>query len=380
MKLADVARVFDGERLTLARHLAGLRKNKLAEMVGRTPTAVAAYENGTKRPSPDAVGQLSLALGVDPDFFSAGGGSRLSGGPPHFRSLRATTQAARDQARAYGLVAADVAETLERHVEFPALNLLDEPVALDEEDAAGTTPEDCARILREQWRLGSGPAPHLVRLLEGNGVVVVFSPPQVASVDAYSFGSFGRPVVVLNPAKRDYYRQRFDVAHELGHLIMHSDAEPGSKIAESQANRFASEFLMPESSIKPLLPVKVSWPRMLSLKEEWKVSLQALLYRSKSLGVLTDSAHRTAMVYISNQGWRRQEPGRTAQVEQPSLLPAASSLLLSSGRTEHDLAAECRVPRNLLRSVIARAPEDDGALSYLEEGGKVYSLVGSVES
>ncbi|WP_248963148.1 ImmA/IrrE family metallo-endopeptidase [Sphaerisporangium perillae] len=67
-------------------------------------------------------------------------------------------------------------------------------------------------------------------MLENRGILVVFSPPQTASVDAYSFDSRLRPVVILNPIKRDYYRQRFDVAHELGHLVMHSDAEPGGRI------------------------------------------------------------------------------------------------------------------------------------------------------
>ncbi|WP_433034179.1 helix-turn-helix domain-containing protein [Actinomycetospora sp. CA-053990] len=378
MKLADVARVFDGERLTLARHLAGLQKNKLAAKIYKTPTAVASYENGTKRPSPETVGQLSLALGVDPEFFLAGGSrAGAASGPPHFRSLRSTTQAARDQARAYGLVAADVAETLERHVEFPVVNLLEEPVSLDEDDVGTATPEDCARAVREAWDLGLRPAPHLVRLLESEGIVVVFSPRQVASVDAYSFDSRGRPVIVLNPAKHDYYRQRYDVAHELGHLVMHCDAEPGSKIAESQANRFAAEFLMPERAIRPLLPSRVNWPTMLSLKEEWKVSLQALLYRARTLEVLPESAHRTAMIYISNQGWRRQEPGKTTSVEQPSLLPRASSLLEESGRSESDLATECRVPLGLFRSVVSRVPEDGERGSDAErEKSKVISLVG----
>src|SRR3546814_15933185 len=67
-----------------------------------------------------------------------------------------------------------------------------------------------------------------------------------------------RPVVVLNPSKQDYYRQRFDVAHELGHLVMHADAEPGSRAVEEQANRFAAELLMPADEIFDLLPSKMN--------------------------------------------------------------------------------------------------------------------------
>lgn len=99
------------------------------------------------------------------------------------------------------------------------------PVSVDDQEGHG--PEHAARTAREQWGVAIGPVGRLVRLLEDHGVLVVFSPPQTAAVDAYSFDSRLRPVVVLNPIKRDYYRQRFDLAHELGHLIMHSDAEPG---------------------------------------------------------------------------------------------------------------------------------------------------------
>ena len=78
-------------------------------------------------------------------------------------------------------------------------------------------------------------------------MLVVFSPPQAASVDAYSFDSRLRPAVVLNPIKRDYYRQRFDVAHELGHLIIHGDAEPGGRLVlaapeGSDAGRLANRI------------------------------------------------------------------------------------------------------------------------------------------
>ena len=153
---------------------------------------------------------------------------------PHFRSLRSTSQLARDQAFAYGQLAVDIAASLERHVEFPVREVPSLPVAVD--DPEGDGPEQAARLVREQWGMGVGPVGHLVRLLEHHGILVGFSSTQAASENAYSFDSRLRPVVVLNPIKRDYYRQRFDVAHDLGHLIMHGDAEPGGRIVEEQAH------------------------------------------------------------------------------------------------------------------------------------------------
>lgn len=208
--------------------------------------------------------------------------------------------------------------------------------------------------------MGSGPAGHLVRLLENHGVLVVFSPPQTAAVDAYSFESHLRPVVVLNPSKQDYYRQRFDVAHELGHLVMHADAEPGSRVVEEQANRFASELLMPADQVFDLLPSKMSgnvWGLLAKLKEQWGVSMQALLFRARKLGKLNDVSYRNAMTTVSVRGWRRSEPGQVRILEQPSLLPRTIELLGSEGIEEQALIDECRVPRELFRDATARSPQ-----------------------
>ncbi|NED56599.1 ImmA/IrrE family metallo-endopeptidase, partial [Micromonospora aurantiaca] len=87
--------------------------------------------------------------------------------------------------------------------------------------------------------------------------------PQAAErVDAFSVGVHPRPMVFFNPAKGDYWRNRFDAAHELGHLVMHADAEPGEKVVEDQAHRFAAEFLMPEQDIATELPATPDWDRL----------------------------------------------------------------------------------------------------------------------
>lgn len=385
-RATNVAALFDGSRLTLARQLAGLRKSELAAQVGKSPTAVSGWELGIKRPSAATVAQLSLCLSVDPGFFAVRRDNiALLSSLPHFRSLRSTSQIARDQAFAYGQLAVDIATTIERHVEFPDSDVPSFPVAFDVPDGDG--PEMAARYVREKWGLGFGPVGHLIRLMESHGVLVVFSPPQTASVDAYSFDSRLRPVVVLNPAKRDYYRQRFDVAHELGHLVMHCDAEPGGQIIEDQANRFASEFLMPADEIRDLLPVTMGgnvWMLLGKLKEQWGVSIQALLFRARRLGRLGDVSYRNAMTSISARGWRRDEPGQVNTIEQPSLLPKAVHLLGQEGISEELLVNQCRVPFDLFRKVTLRIPDDpiavaSGVIPTVENGSRVLSLLGRVD-
>ncbi len=359
-RAAEVSALFDGPRLTLARHLAGLRKSDLASRVDKSATAVAAWESGAKRPTAATVAQLALSLSVDPGFFAVRPDDIAAlSTTPHFRSLRSTTQLARDQAFAYGQLAVDIATSLERHVEFPDVNVPSCPVPVEDADDDG--PERAARLVREAWGIEAGPVGHLVRLLEHHGILVVFSPPQAASVDAYSFDSRLRPVVVLNPIKRDYYRQRFDVAHELGHLVMHGDAEPGGRIVEEQAHRFASELLMPAAEIRDLLPTTMGgnvWINLGKLKEQWGVSMQALLFRARRLGRLGDVSYRNAMTTISTRGWRRDEPGLITAIEQPSLLRKAVELLDQERISEAALVAQCRVPADLFRTVTSRTPED----------------------
>jgi Zn-dependent peptidase ImmA (M78 family)/transcriptional regulator with XRE-family HTH domain len=374
-RAADAAALFDGARLTLARNLAGLRKNELAARMDKSPTVVAAWESGAKRPTAATVAQLSLSLSVDPGFFAVRPDDVASlSTTPHFRSLRSTTQLARDQARAYGQLAVDIAASLERHVEFPAPDVPALPVAVDDRDSDG--PERAARLVREQWGIEAGPVGHLVRLLENHGVLVVFSPEQAASVDAYSFTSLLRPAVVLNPIKHDYYRQRFDVAHELGHLVMHGDAEPGGRIVEDQAHRFAAELLMPADQVRRLLPMTMgrgTWLALARLKEQWGVSIQALLYRARVLGCLSDVSYRNAMTTISTRGWRRNEPGLIIAIEQPSLLARAVELLAQEGIDESVLVDQCRVPPDLFRTVASRTPRDDPPAPDEEQGNPVSS-------
>lgn len=359
-RAASVAARFDGARLTLARQLAGLRKSELAALIEKSATAVAAWEAGTKHPTAAVVALLTLRLGVDMEFFAfRGGGGLTSATTPHFRSLRSTSQIERDQAFAFGRLALAVSESLERRVELPVLDLPSEPVSTAATDDA---PERAARALRDFWGLGDDPIRHVVRLVERHGVLVVFSPVQAATVDAYSLVGDTRPLVVLNPIKRDYYRQRFDVAHELGHLVMHGDAEPGSRPAEDQAHRFAAEFLAPESRLRELLPQvmnRQAWATLARLKEEWGVSMQALLYRARRLGCLSGVSYRNAMATITTRGWRRNEPGAISLIERPSLLAKSVELLRDEGIETDQLCDECGAPRGLFQIVTARMAEDE---------------------
>lgn len=373
--------IFEGERLLLARQLSGLKKVQLAQLVGMSPASVTAWESGQKKPSSATIARLCMALQVEPQFFAPGSNRNVATAPPHFRSLRSTTRTAQDRAFAYGRLVGDIAAVIERSVELPAPNLPAFPLNATETSDNG--PEEIARAVREELDLPVGPVQHLIRLAERLGVLVVFSAPQTASIDAYSLEVSGRPIIVLNPQKNDYYRQRFDVAHELGHLIMHVDAEPGGKIAEEQANRFAAEFLTPAEQIRTSLPsttTKKGWERLAQLKEHWGVSIQALLFRARALGVMTDVAYRNAMMRISSWGWRRAEPGNVVALEMPSLLPGALDALENAGINARDIAHGPGLPLPVFEIITARSPHTEPELEQDidRDGAGVSSLLHAV--
>lgn len=354
-RTSAAALLFNGHRLTMARQLAGLKKAHLARMLQMSPASVTAWENGSKKPSSATIAKISLALGVAPQFFSSGMPIQVD--QPHFRSLRATPQIDQDRAKAYGEFIAEVTRLFETVVDFPPVMLPSNLTVYPDE--SGYTPEQAARKTREFFQIPPGPIQHVIRFIERAGVVVVFSQSDTAAIDAYSMHSAGRPLVILNPAKDDYYRQRFDAAHELGHLIMHVDAEPGGKIAEQQAHRFAAEFLMPANDIKPFLPKTTShngWSKLADLKEYWGVSLAALLYRARQLGNMNDVTYRNAMIRLSQNGWRRAEPGRVTSLEMPSMLPRAHEVLVEAGISKEQFLSGSGLPVRLYEIAVSRVP------------------------
>lgn len=350
-----VATDFDGTRLALARRLARLPRTHLARDVGVTPTAITQFERGDARPTAPVLASLALRLGVPEDFFRHGRPVPiLPGGAAHFRSLRATPALSRDQALAFAELAMDVVDALQQYVDLPAVNLPD-VVAPD----SPTRVDLAAAAARVRSVLGvpDGPVAHVVRLLEAHGVVVLRLPAEVAGreldpdVDAFSTSATARPMVLLSPVKDDKARSRFDAAHELGHLVLHHDAEPGNKIVEGQAQSFAAEFLMPAEQIIDDLPRRVDWERLHAAKRRWGTSLKALVFRARTLGVMSEASYRRANITLASQG--NPEAGPLGPPESPTLLGTAAALLSQHGTTLEHLADAARMPSTQVADVVA---------------------------
>lgn len=355
-----VAEAFDASRLTQARQLAGLTKKELAEKVKVTPAAVSQYELGTTRPRPELVLRLAEALGVPIAFFLAGRPhARLDASMAHFRSLRATKSYQRAKAISFTEKVWELTHVLEKYVELPPVKITG--ANLSDNSLRSTIvrdPRAAALELRRLWSLGNGPVSHLVRRMESHGVVVVIPPKDKDSstVDAFSTSMTPRPIVVLTANRADnIYRHRFSAAHELGHLILHNDVAPGDPQQEREANIFAAEFLTPRDGIAPMLPGRVDLGRLAELQRTWGVSVKSLLYRSRELGLFSDSAATRAyqrLQLIKDEPGFRGEPSAGYPGEQPAMLAHAFELASRNGLTIGDIAEELAWPAAWVRELL----------------------------
>lgn len=321
-----------GDVLAIARKARGLTQTELAEMVGVTQPAINRYESGDRDPEPEILAKLADALGVTESLLTHG--NRFRGAlavDAHMRRQKTT------KASVWRLWEARL--NLHRvHASF----LFDE-VSINSEqhvptfDADFTAPEDAARMVRAQWRMPLGPVVNLTKWMEAAGCLVFEEDFGTQRIDGLSQWVDDHPLVLIN-ANTTTDRKRLTLAHELGHLCLHSNTP--TEDMEAEANAFASEFLMPAVEIKPELR-RVSTPVLIELKREWGVSMQALYERAYRMGMVTPEARTQFYKTMNARGWKAKEPASDLLPRETPQLPALiGARLRESGLTDEQAAAK----------------------------------------
>lgn len=341
LEARSAAALFSPSKLAQARQMLAITRAELARRANVSAAAISQYESGAMRPRPGTLAELALVLNVPLEFLIQ---SRQSTPLPSvnesfFRSLRRTTQRDRERAAAYAGLLAQLVVEIERRVTLPSFDPVPD-LALDPDDEPALA-EDAARAIRIRWQLGDEPIQHVVRLIERRGVVVGRL-PLTRDVDAFSWASGPRPLVLLGDDKRNYERSRFDAAHELAHVLLHAaDPEPAHLRMERQAHRFAGALLIPAEAITAQWPRgRWDWSQLVRIKQTWGISIAALLIRGRDLNLIAPSAYESKMKYVSRMGWRRREPGAQLPPEQPDLINQAIGLLTQHGTTLEQIAEQ----------------------------------------
>ena len=347
--------VFAGSRLTAMRELLGMAQAEVAAEAGISPAALSQAERGRTTLSAFNIAKVASLFGVSPDAFTERVEPEVAL-TPQFRHLRRTS--VRDQRKAERFVhaAALVARILREEVSFP------EPFGV----TLGVDPDQPISDVAEQVERAAATAraklgiaalepvgSELIDSLESGGITVVRDPKTSADIDAYSAAVGQLAVIVLDGGQGSVWdRDNFNLAHELGHLVMHRGVKhiPGTRTVEAQAHRFAGAFLGPADALRRELPCDLDWGCYFRLKLRWGMSMVALVRRAKDLGVIDDSLYTRAMKQRSAYGWRRAEPGSDDRaLPSPRLLGLAASLARMSST---QLAGRAGLPVEVVERII----------------------------
>jgi Zn-dependent peptidase ImmA (M78 family) len=258
-------------------------------------------------------------------FFSRPDLDRIDSQSASFRALSSLSSCQRDMAFSAGSIAIEVNGVIEKHVQLPPCNIPD----LRWED-----PVAAADALREHWKMGVRPIKNMIHLLEFYGVRIFSLADECQKIDAFSLWRNETPFIFVNRSKSGE-RGRFDAAHELGHLILHRRGVPSGQQAETEADQFASAFLMPKESVFPRVPGMPrgtpALKRLLELKSFWKVSAAALARRLKDLKVITDWQYHSVCVDLSRLGYRTNPEPNGIDQEVSQAIPKALMILRDKG-------------------------------------------------
>ena len=310
-----------------------LSQVQLASMVGVSPSTLSKWRSGNQAPEREKLERLAEVVNVTAEWFLRPCLADLL--LPLFRSAASAHVAARDMLQARLEWAQDIAIALEEFVDFPDVNIPDRQFTSPEQITSEDI-EKAAAECRERWGLGRAVIEDLSLAAETAGILMIREETGVAHIEGLSAWSrvLDRPFIFLSADKDNGYRSRFDLAHEVGHLVLHrkigrSNSIDQHKLLEKQAHRFAGALLLPAESFATEIRIPPTLDDLLILKQRWGVSVGAMIMRLSALDLI-DGDHKLALHKRKSARWGgKGEPGDSDRpAERPRLIKRTINLLL----------------------------------------------------
>ena len=324
-----------GARLKQARLLAGMTQRELARELGAagfkiTAAAISKYEKEKSFPTAQFMLLASSVLGVPSTYLMHQPAIDVQ-----WTAFRRHSRFGKRKQEAVMAYAADIAELqVELHTTlYPdsCPNLPAPARAKDYRDA-----EEIARQVRAAWDVGNRPLDNLVQTAEDRGVIVIGWDDESGSFDGLSGWCGEYPVAVLN-SNRSADRKRFNLAHEIGHLVMNTSNS--SVDDESLAHRFAAALLVPAAHAYHELGRErrnLDWGELMMLKRKYGLSMAAWIRRARDLNIITERCYESLNIELSSLGWRRCEPVEYLGDEEPLQLKQMVQRVVAEGLVSTD--------------------------------------------
>lgn len=327
-------RIFNPKRLKQALMYRNMTVSELAERINEARQTISMYRNGrVDAVDMKKISDISRELGFPKKFFFEEDVAVIES-PVYFRSQLTAKKNYKDSQKVSLKFLVTIYKFLSKYIDFPKTNI---------PDCSGLSPEEAAARLREKWGLGEEPLKNLVRIVEEQGIIVSCCATKTDTIDAFSERFIIEPsekvfIIGYSENKKAAARIHFDIAHELGHICLHDwdDDEDLDKEEfrekESEANRFAAAFLLPERTFfKDAKTTPVTIPAYTKLKEKWKTSIQAMIMRTRNLGLISYADYQKFIIDMQKRGQRKYEPLDDKLITaEPSVLRTAVMLLLEN--------------------------------------------------
>lgn len=321
--------MFQGENLTNLRMMHGYSRKQLSDMLGITEQAVWQYENNYTSPKMQIVNDLKNIFHVKSKYFYKSDVLQSPLKPTNINIMNIAYRSKEINLMSKTQAEAKHMEFLDRFVDYLS-NKISYPtqkiIQLRNRIVhyLNTTNDNrqeqitiAANWAREELGLDNTTNSNLMFLVEKSGIFI-FEKAIGEEIDAYSLWTKqDRPFIILGNLKRSAVRRNFDIAHELGHLLLHYRVEFTNldrkeyKILENEANQFAGAFLLPEQILNEEfqnLTRPTNPDAYLDLKKKWSVSLQVLGYQALRLDILDSKNHRNFYAALHRKGYLKQEP------------------------------------------------------------------------
>lgn len=276
------------ERFKLAREINGFTQIELVRRIdsitGRhvAQSTIAEIETGRLVPSSDLAEVIGQATGFPLDFFERGDLPEFpSGSLVSYRAKSVVSAREEAQVRRHAQLVAEIVGVFSRRIDLLPCRI---------PQLGESAPTEAAQLTRSALGFSpDSPIESLIRSIERAGVMVLALPIGRDPVDAFSVWVGQRHevpcIAILSDAPGD--RQRFSVAHELGHLVLHRSMRGGTALMEDEAERFAAEFLTPHAAIESEIVPPVTLMGLRDLKARWRVSMRMLINRAREVGAIT---------------------------------------------------------------------------------------------
>ncbi len=290
-------------RLRQIRIVRNIKLEQLAANLGITKQAVSKYEHGKSVPSTIIIDRILNVFGISRQYVCKNNIDFSDNcSPLFFKKSNITTKSHIDYADIISQWAYEIIFAIENKTAGSPDFLAEKNLSIAEN----------VMQLRNQWSIGNEPVKNLTELLEQQGFYVFVIDSAQLGTEAYSRIINGIPIIIINKNKMTVVKWRYNLAHELGHLVLHSglsdeDFQNEYKRFEREADIFAQYFLMSETIFKDMI-VSLKLKDILFLKEVWKVPVDSILCYCKELGIIDCRREHSLKIQMSSQGWKKNEP------------------------------------------------------------------------